>query len=129
MLVSSRFSHGQGAAPAFNDLRGDDVARERLPQSPRREEHGLVVVGPARTALELAVWSSGASERMRTTMKERPPAVHGGCVTHTERAVGPGPLVSTSEGPSRASMVCVSQEAGGQKRSRVGSPELSFCGA
>lgn len=24
-------------------------------------------------------------------------------------------------------MVCVSQEAGGQKRSRVGSPELSFC--
>ena len=23
-------------------------------------------------------------------------------------------------------MVCVSQEAGGQKRSRVGSPELSF---
>ena len=80
----------------------------------------------ARTALELAVWSSGASERMRTTMKERPPAVYGGCVTHTERAVGPGPLVSTSEGPSRASMVCVSQEAGGQKRSRVGSPELSF---
>ena len=56
----------------------------------------------ARTALELAVWSSGASERMRTTMKERPPAVYGGCVTHTERAVGPGPLVSTSEGPSRA---------------------------
>ena len=38
----------------------------------------------------------------RTTMKERPLAVHGGCVTHTERAVGPGPLVSTSEGPSRA---------------------------
>jgi len=102
MLVSSRFSHGQGAAAAFNDLRGDDVARERLPKSPRREEHGLVVVGPARTALELAVWSSGASERMRTTMKERPPAVYGGCVTHTERAVGPGPLVSTSEGPSRA---------------------------
>ena len=24
-------------------------------------------------------------------------------------------------------MVCVSQEAGGQKRARVGSPELSFC--
>ena len=104
MLVSSRFSHGQGAAPAFNDLLGDDVARERLPKSPRREEHGLVVVGPARTALELAVWSSGASERMRTTMKERPPAVYGGCVTHTERAVGPGRAAREHERGSLESM-------------------------
>jgi len=104
MLVSSQFSHGQGAAPVVNDLRGDDAARERPPQSPRlaprrawarscRPGHESAGAG------RLVQASSGASERMRATMKERPTAVHGGCVTHTARVVGPGPVVSTSEGP------------------------------